>query len=167
MAAGAETAVGPDVLFAEDGWSWWWLLAIPLFCLGAGLFEWATGAPVHVLMLLVCAVASTACHAVMIVSTRVHGRVRLTRESLTQGTEELPVHRIAEVLPAPAEPTGRFGGPTSEPCSWETARTLGELRELPRRRTAVGLRLASGAEVRAWARDADALRAGLVEVVGR
>jgi hypothetical protein len=151
--------------YREDGWSWTWILAAPLFCLAAGVFEWATDAPVHWLMLTVCAVGSALCHAVMIGATRVHGRVRLTDTTYTQGTEDLELDRIAEVLPLPPAATGRFGGPGRTPASWETARTLGELREMPRRREAVGLRLDSGAEVRAWARDAPALHAALTAAV--
>lgn len=151
--------------YREDGWSWAWILAAPLFCLAAGLFEWVTEAPVHWLMLTVCAIASALCHAVMIGATRVHGRVRLTATTYTQGTEDLDVDRIAEVLPPPPAPTGRFGGPARPEASWESARTLGELRDVPRRREAVGLRLDNGAEVRAWARDAAALRAALESVV--
>lgn len=145
---------GP-ILYAEDGWSWAWILAAPLFCLAAGLFEVVTGAPVHWLMLTVCAVASAACHAVMIAATRVHGRVRLTPTAYYQGTEELELARVAEVLPPAA----------GETQSWQSARTLGELREVPRRRGAVGLRLDSGAEVRAWGRRPDRLRDALAGAV--
>ena len=153
------------LLYAENGWSWWWVLATPVFCLAAGLFEYATGAPVHTLMLLVCALGSAASHSVMILSTRVHGRLRLTSTTLTQGTEALPVSRIVEVYPPAAGPEGRFGGPEPPIQPWQEARTLGELRELPKHRTAVGLRLDTGAQVRAWARDADALRAALQRAV--
>ena len=149
---------GP-ILYAEDGWSWAWILAAPLFCLAAGLFEVVTGAPVHWLMLTVCAVASAACHAVMIAATRVHGRIRLTPTAYYQGTEELELARVATVLPPAA----------GEAESWQSARTLGELREVPRRRGAVGLRLDSGAEVRAWGRRPERLRealAGAVAAVG-
>lgn len=146
---------GP-VLYAEDGWSWAWILAAPLFCAGAALVELATGAPVHWLMLTVCAIASALCHGVMIAATRVHGRVRLTPTAYYQGTEELDLARVEAVLPA-------TDGDDDE--SWQTARTLGELREVPRRRGAVGLRLDSGAEVRAWARRPAALRAALAGAV--
>ena len=129
-----------QVLYAEDGWSWAWIFATPLFCLAAGLFEFVTGAPVHWLMLTVCAVASALCHGVMIAATRVHGRVR-----------------VAAVLPLPAE--------DGTEASWETARTLGELRDVPRRRRSVGLLLDNGGEVRAWARDPAALHAALVTAV--
>lgn len=147
-----------ELLYAEDGWSWAWIFAAPLFCLAAGLFELATQAPVHWLMLTVCAIASALCHGVMIAATRVHGRVRVTTESYSQGTEELELERIAQVLPLPGD-----GRPEA---SWETARTLGELREVPRRRQSVGLKLDNGGEVRAWARDAAALHSALVTAVG-
>ena len=147
---------GP-VLYAEDGWSWAWIFAAPLFCAAAGLFELVTGAPVHWLMLTVCAVASALCHGVMIAATRVHGRVRLTPTTYTQGTEALSLDRVAEVLPLPE---------SGSEASWESARTLGELRDVPRRRGAVGLRLGPGTEVRAWCRDPRALHAALTAVVG-
>ncbi|HJC28981.1 MAG TPA: hypothetical protein H9759_06260 [Candidatus Dietzia intestinipullorum] len=146
------------VLYAEDGWSWAWIFAAPLFCLAAALFEVVTGAPVHWLMLTVCAIASALCHGVMIAATRVHGHVRLTETTYTQGTEDVELDRVAEVLPLPAD-----GDPEA---SWETARTLGELRQVPRRRRSVGLRLDTGGEVRAWARDAPALHAALESAVG-
>lgn len=147
---GAEPE-GP-ILYSEDGWSWAWILAAPLFCGAAALFEIATGAPVHWLMLTVCAVATAACHGVMIAATRVHGRIRLTPTAYYQGTEELELTDVAEVLPPAA-------GEDEE--SWQAARTLGELREIPRRRGSVGLRLESGAEVRAWGRRPAQLRAAL------
>ena len=156
---GPRPGYEPDgpILFAEDGWSWAWILAAPLFCAGAAVFELATGAPVHWLMLTVCAIASALCHGVMIAATRVHGRVRLTPTTYTQGTEELELSRVEEVLPLPGD----------EPeASWQTARTLGELRDVPRRRGSVGLRLDTGAEVRAWTRDPVALHAALEEAVG-
>lgn len=150
----------PDtaVLFAEDGWSWAWIFSAPLFCLAAGLFEFFTGAPVHWLMLAVCAIASALCHGVMIAATRVHGHARLTESTYTQGTEELDLDRIVAVYPLPED--------GDDEASWESARTLGELRQVPRRRRSVGLLLDTGGEVRAWARDAPGLHAALVDAVG-
>lgn len=159
MAAGepapSRPGVEPDgpLLYAEDGWSWAWILAGPLFCAAAAVFELVTGAPVHWLMLTVCAIATALCHGVMIAATRVHGRVRLTPTEYIQGTESIELNQVAEVLPPAAAADGD--------ASWEGARTLGELREMPRRRGAVGLRLVSGAEVRAWARRPAALHAAL------
>lgn len=153
----AAQTEGP-VLFSEDGWSWAWIFAAPAFCVSAALFEVVTGAPVHWLMLTVCAIASALCHGVMIAATRVHGRVRLTPTTYTQGTEDLGLDRILEVLPLPDN--------DQPEASWETARTLGELHDAPRRRGSVGLRLDSGGEVRAWTRDPVALHAALTDAVG-
>jgi hypothetical protein len=161
VAASEPGRPGPEpegpVLFAEDGWSWAWIFAGPLFCAGAAVFELGMGAPVHWLMLTVCAIATAMCHGVMIAATRVHGRVRLTPTTYIQGTEELELDRVEQVLPLPGE-----GRPEA---SWETARTLGELHEIPRRRRSVGLRLDTGAEVRAWTRHPVALHAALETAV--
>lgn len=154
----ARTEPAPKVLYAEDGWSWAWVFSAPLFCLFAAVFELVSGAPVHWWMLTVCAVASAMCHGVMIAATRVHGRVRVTEASYTQGTEELELERIAAVRPLPGDDVPE--------ASWESARTVGELREVPRRRKSVGLLLDNGGEVRAWARDSAALHAALVTAVG-
>ena len=163
MPASEPTAARPGIepegpiLYAEDGWSWAWILAAPAFCAAAAGFELATGAPVHWLMLTVCAIATALCHGVMIAATRVHGRVRLTPDVYLQGTEELELRRIEEVLPLPAADDSE--------ASWETARLLGELREMPRRRAAVGLRLDTGGEVRAWSRNPAALHGALAGAV--
>ena len=138
------------VLYAEDGWSWAWILAAPIFCAAAGLFEIATGAPVHWLMLTICALATMATHGIMIAATRVHGRLRVTDESLWQGTEELPYTEVDGVLPEPLDGT----------------RLLGELRTVPRKRGEVGLRLVDGSLVRAFARDPEALEGALIPQVG-
>lgn len=125
-----------EVLYAEDGWSWAWVLAGPAFCLAAGIFESATGAPVHWLMLAVCAVAIALTHGVMIAATRIHGLVRITESTLWQGTEDLPLSLIEGVLPEPIDGT----------------RLLGELSGVPRRRFEVGIKLHGGSLVRAYAR---------------
>ena len=158
--ASALPGVEPEgpILYSEDGWSWIWILAAPALCVAAAVFELATGAPVHWLMLLVCALATALCHGVMIAATRVHGRVRLTPSVYVQGTEELELEHIEQVLPL-------YTDDGSE-ASWETARTLGELREVPRRRGSVGLRLDTGGEVRAWCRRPRVLHAALEDLVG-
>lgn len=157
--AGAEARMPRDpdprlrdqtVLYAEDGWSWAWILAAPIFCAAAGLFEIATGAPVHWLMLAVCALGTMLTHGIMIAATRVHGRLRVTDESLWQGTEELPYTEVDGVLPEPIDGT----------------RLLGELHTVPRKRGEVGIKLVDGSLVRAFARDPEALEAALISQVG-
>ena len=138
------------VFYAEDGWSWAWILAAPIFCAAAGLFEVATGAPVHWLMLLICALATMVTHGIMIAATRVHGRLRVTDESLWQGTEELGYSEVEGVLPE----------------SIDGSRLLGELRQVPRKRGEVGIKLVDGSLVRAFARDPEALEGALIPHVG-
>lgn len=150
-AVAPPAATDPAVVYTEDGWSWAWIFAAPLVCAAAGAFEWLTGAPIHWLMLSVCALATAACHAVMIAATRIHGRVRLTDSTYWQGTEELPLELVAGVLPEPVE----------------GSRLLGELREVPRRRGEVGLLLTSDTAVRAYARHPEALATAFAAHVGR
>lgn len=138
------------VIYAEDGWSWGWILAAPIFCTAAGLFEVATGAPVHWLMLIVCALGTMFTHGIMIAATRVHGRLRVTDQSVWQGTEELGYDEVEGVLPEPIAGT----------------RLLGELRSVPRKRGEVGLKLTDGSLVRTFARDPEALSDALVSQVG-
>lgn len=139
-----------DVYYAEDGWSWAWILDGPAFCLAAGVFEASTGAPVHWLMLGICALAIALTHGVLIAATRIHGLVRVTEGSYWQGTEELELEHIEGVLPAPIEGT----------------RLLGELSGLPRRRHPIGLKLRDGSMVRAYAKHPDALAEALESIVG-
>ncbi|MCL2535745.1 MAG: hypothetical protein FWE39_16430, partial [Nocardiaceae bacterium] len=93
-----------------------------------------------------------------VAAARRHVSVSLTGATLRQGAEEVPVADIAAVLP-PADPYA------DEPQRWESARSLGELSGVPRRRKGIGLRLRNGSLVQAWARDDDGLRAALTEAV--
>lgn len=169
MAADTELELEGPLLFREDGWSWAWIFAAPIFCGVAGLLSVLMGSPVHWVMLIVCAVATMLCHAVMIAATRVHGRVRLSETAYMQGTERLELDDVAGVFPPPQQASaesGRFGGGQRQTMAWEEARTLGELRQLPRRRDAIGLELVGGGLVRIWARDTDRLREQLTPLVG-
>jgi hypothetical protein len=96
---------------------------------------------------------------VQVVAARRHASVELTPETLRNGTEELPLRQIVEVF-GPRDDTSREFAP------WETARTLGELTEVPRRRNPVGLQLRRGRLVRAWAKDEMTLRLELVAALG-
>lgn len=154
---------GPDpapVVFHEPGARWRAVAYGPLICVVALVVELFTGPVVHWVALPVIAVVLAGFSCVTIAAARRHVSVELTARTLRQGTEELPVADIEAVLP-PA------GDGRDEPQRWESARVLGELGSVPRRRTAVGLRLRGGALVRAWAADADGLRAALTEVTGR
>jgi hypothetical protein len=49
--------------------------------------------------------------------------------------------------------------------SWRSARALGELAGVPRGRTGIGLKLAEGRTVQAWARKDEKLRVALTDLL--
>lgn len=146
-----------ESLFYEPGGRWSTVAVGPVFCAVALVVELFSGPVVHWVALPILAVVLAGFAYVMIVAARRHVSVELSAEMLRQGTEELPVADIEAVLPPSAD--------AWEPERWETSRTLGELADVPRGRKAVGLRLRGGTFVRAWAKDADSLRARLDELV--
>ncbi|SMG47035.1 hypothetical protein SAMN02745947_03354 [Rhodococcus rhodochrous J3] len=150
-------ATGP--LFHEPGARWRTVAIGPLFCAVALVVELFTGPVVHWAALPIIAIVLAGFSYVMVVAARRHVSVELTSTTLRQGTEELPVAEIEAVLSPPPEDR-------RDPERWETARSLGELADVPRGRKPVGLRLTGGTFVRAWAKDADELRARLGELVG-
>lgn len=153
------SAAGDTVapLFHEPGGRWRTLAYGPILCAVGLVAEIATGPVVHWVALPVIAVVLTGFVYPMVVAAKRHVSVELSPTILRQGTEELPVGEIEAVLPPSADPW--------KPDRWESARTLGELSGVPRGRTAVGLRLRGGGLVRAWAKDDDALRARLEDLV--
>ncbi len=68
-------------------------------------------------------------------------------------------YRDRDVVEDTDPDTGRKAG------DWQTSRSLGELTGVPRGRTAIGLRLTGGRDVRAWARRHRKLRAALTQLV--
>ncbi|HET8992525.1 MULTISPECIES: hypothetical protein [unclassified Rhodococcus (in: high G+C Gram-positive bacteria)] len=148
-----------EPLFYEPGARWRTVAFGPVFCAVALIVELTTGPVVHWVALPVLAIVLAGFAYVMVTAARRHVSVELTRTALRQGTEELEVGEIEAVLP-PAMDSW------DEPQRWESARVLGELANVPRGRTAVGLRLRGGTFVRAWAKDADRLRVRLGELVG-
>ncbi|OZE99563.1 hypothetical protein [Rhodococcoides fascians] len=149
-----------DALFEEPGARWRSLLWGPVFCAAVLVFELLTGPVVHWVALAVVAVVLTGFTYVQVSAARRHVSVALTATELRQGTERLSIADIAVVFPAPEYAAGEY-----EPKKWETARVLGELTGIPRRRRGVGLRLVGGGLVQAWAKDDDGLREALGEVV--
>ncbi|ALU72225.1 hypothetical protein ACH49M_19580 [Rhodococcus qingshengii] len=152
--------IGPDVLYYEPGSRWWAIAFGPIFCLIALVIELFTGPVVHWFGLAMFAVILTGLVYVQVIAARRHASVLLTATTLRQGTEEVPITEIAEVFP---ESDDAAYEDEMEP--WETARALGELSGVPRRRHGIGLRLTTGGLVRAWAKDDQALREALSQVV--
>ncbi|MDH6680376.1 hypothetical protein M2284_004605 [Rhodococcus sp. LBL1] len=154
----ADSPTEPDVLFDEPGARWRTVAYGPVFCVVALVIELLTGPVVHWFALTLFAVILAGIVYVQVAAARRHVSVSLTDTTLRQGAEELPVAEIEDVLPA-ADPYA------DEPEPWESARSLGELSGVPRRRKAIGLRLRDGSLVQAWARDDDGLRDALTEAV--
>ncbi|MBF6077747.1 hypothetical protein ACWEPH_21020 [Nocardia beijingensis] len=148
------------VLFTEPGARWRAVAYGPILCLAILALELVTGGAVHWFALLFCAALIAGFVALQVVAGKRHVSVELTTETLRSGTESLPLSSIAEVLPERDEDSW-------DDEEWESARALGELTGVPRRRTGIGLRLADGSLVQAWARDHKRLRGALTEVVQR
>ncbi|AFU05708.1 hypothetical protein [Nocardia brasiliensis] len=149
-----------NVLFAEPGARWRTTAYGPILCLIILILELATGSAVHWFALLFCGSLIAGFVVLQVIAGRRHVSVELTGTALRQGTETLPLSAVAAVLPERDEDAW-------DDEDWESARALGELSGVPRRRTAIGLRLADGGFVQAWAKDHRALRAALGTALGQ
>ncbi|MGC0365454.1 hypothetical protein ABH922_003438 [Rhodococcus sp. 27YEA15] len=149
-----------EVLYHEPGARLRAVLFGPIFCSIALIVELLTGPVVHWITLPLFAAVLSGLIYVQVIAARRHASVRLTAATLWQGTEEVPLAEIVEIYP---EPDDDAYDDELEP--WETARALGELSTIPRRRRGIGLRLSTGGVVQAWAKDDKALRAALVAAV--
>ncbi|QIS23050.1 hypothetical protein [Nocardia terpenica] len=151
----------PAVLFAEPGARWRTVAYGPLLCLVILVLELVfRRGPVHWFGLTFCALLLAGFVALQVVAGRRHVSVELTADALREGVETLPLRTIAEVYPEHDEDAW-------EDESWRSARALGELSGVPRRRTGIGLRLRDGGMVQAWARDHGRLRAELTAALAR
>ncbi|WP_280299380.1 hypothetical protein [Nocardia abscessus] len=148
------------VLFTEPGARWRAVAYGPILCLAVLALELVTGGAMHWFALLFCAALIAGFVALQVVAGKRHVSVELTPETLRSGTESLPLSSIVDVLPERDEDSW-------DDEEWESARALGELTGVPRRRTGIGLRLADGSLVQAWAKDHRALRAALTEALER
>jgi hypothetical protein len=150
----------PDVLFAEPGARWRTVAYGPVLCSIVLLMELSARAPVHWFGLAFCAVLLAGFVSLQVVAGRRHAGVELSDTTLREGTETLSLHTIAEVF-------SEHDDAAAEDEPWRSARALGELTGVPRRRTGIGLRLRNGGMVQAWARDHRRLRAELAAAVAR
>lgn len=148
-------------LYSERGLSRMWLLLVPFATIamivtqvtlaGRGSDWW-----VWVILGLCC----QGFVWLQVTAGRTHVSVVLTPEALRCGEETLPVSEIAQILPGKAPDHPRKAKPGDFPA-WSSARAMGRLPSIPRRRYGMGLRLADGSTVQAWARNDYALRAAL------
>lgn len=153
------------------------MLAAPAAALAMMSVQFSVGLGFRALVPLLFLVMVGGFLALQIKAARTHTSVELTAESLREGTEVLAVDEIVAVYPDPENTVqgagfidkwqGRaLGVSSSGPLEkWQTARTLGEINGVPRRRTPVGIKLAGGSYAQAWARDHEALRAALTRLL--
>ena len=151
-----EGVPSAEALFYEQGASWYWLLAGPVSAVAMALIQLSSGYGIQLLVPGIFFVLVTGFLAIQVKAARIHTSVELTPEYLRQGTERLGVGDIVRVYPEPKGP--------DEP-KWQSARALGELTGVPRRRTGIGLKLTNDRTVQAWARKHEALRAALTHLV--
>lgn len=149
-----ESVDDGEVLFYEPGGSWW-VAAIGPILIGAVLAMEISGpGQVHWWVLAIFGIILTGFSLVQVHAARTHVSVRLTETTLKQGTRRIPLADIATIYPANNSP---------EHQDWESARALGELPAVPRRRRGVGVKLADGTVTQAWARDVDRFRTELTQ----
>jgi hypothetical protein len=161
-----------EPLFFEAGASWLWLLAGPVAALAMMFVQWRAGLGFPLKVPLMFLVLVSGMLGLQVKAARLHTSVELTDQTLREGTEVVEVKDIVTVFPEPGRPV-RVRGPVSswrvkpaEPQEeWQRARALGELSGVPRGRTGVGLKLAGGRLVQAWARDHEEFRATLARLV--
>jgi hypothetical protein len=151
-----ESIPPADVLFYEQGASWYWLLAGPASGIAMALIQLTSGYGIQLLVPGIFFALVTGFLAIQVKAARIHTSVELTPEHLRQGTELLSVDDIVRIYPEPKGP---------DQPKWQSARALGELTGVPRRRTGIGLKLTNDRAVQAWARKHEALRATLTHLV--
>jgi hypothetical protein len=146
-----------ELLFYEVGASWWWLLAGPV-CAAIMLYiEVSSGLGPQPLVPAAFLVIVSGFLAVQVKAARIHTTVELTSRTLRQGAETISVDMIVRIFPEP--------DPEDDPPKWMSARALGELTGVPRKRTGIGLKLTEGRTAQAWARKHRELRAALTELL--
>lgn len=151
-----DTNPAPQVLFYEQGASWWWLIAGPLAGISMGLIQASAGYGFQWLIPGLFFVLVTGFLAIQVKAARIHTSVELTPDTLRQGTEIIRTSEIVKVYP---EATG------AEAPKWQSARALGELTGVPRGRTGIGLKLTNDRTAQGWARKHQKLRQQLTQLV--
>ena len=122
-----DDVVTDEILFHEPGSTWWWLLVGPASAATMIFIQMSSGLGFQPLVPAIFFVLVTGFLAIQVKAARIHTSVELTPTYLREGTETLLIHEILQVYP-PAS--------GSEAPKWQSARALGELTGVPRRRTA-------------------------------
>jgi hypothetical protein len=151
-----EIGPPPEVLFYEQGASWWWLSAGPAAGIVMALIQASGGYGIRLLVPAIFFVLVSGFLWIQVKAARIHTSVELTPEHLRQGTERIRIDDIVRIYPEPEGP---------EEPKWQSARALGELTGVPRRRTGIGLKLTNDRAAQAWARKHQQLRAALTNLI--
>ena len=151
----------PKPLFYEPGASWWWVALGPASAAAMMLIEVWSGAQLSFLVPLIFLVLVSGFVGLQVKAARIHVSVELTEDALRQGTETVLVREILKVYPE-AEHHEASG---KDLARWQSARALGELVGVPRRRIGIGLKLTGDRTAQAWARRHRHLRAALTPLV--
>ncbi|ADG77309.1 hypothetical protein TPAU25S_02148 [Tsukamurella paurometabola] len=152
-------------LYSERGLSRVWLFIAPVLTIavivtqGVVIGEWSDW-----WMWLLLGGLSQLFVWLQVTAGRTHVSVALTPEELRCGEESIPVDEIAEILPGKMPDHPKKAKPEEFP-SWSSARVMGKLQTVPRRRYGMGLKLTDGSTVQAWARNDYALRAALAPLL--
>jgi hypothetical protein len=90
-----------DILFAENGASWYWVLAGPGAAVAMLAIQITSGVGVQWIVPVAFLLLVSGFIAVQIKAARIHTSVELTGTSLRQGTQTIGVDEIVAVYPAP------------------------------------------------------------------
>lgn len=150
-----------EVRYSEPGARWRVLLLAPGFAAVGLISDAFMGSGMRWFVWVIAALILGTIGAWMVHAARQHTSVSLTAEVLTQGQDELPTGDIVRVFPAAPRDRTR----DDPPEHWETARALGEISRIPRGRRGVGIQLRRGNLAQAWAKNDDALRAALQQIL--
>jgi hypothetical protein len=145
-----------NVLFYEQGASWWWVLAGPLSAVAMILIQMSAGLGFQWLVPMIFFALVSTFVAVQVKAARIHTSVELTPTMLREGTERIHIDDIVRIYPAPEG---------NEETRWMSARALGELIGVPKGRTGIGIKMTNDRTAQAWARKHQQLRAQLVHLV--
>ncbi|MFZ2511432.1 MAG: DUF3093 domain-containing protein [Gordonia sp. (in: high G+C Gram-positive bacteria)] len=153
----ADTLGDPGaVLFDEPGGSKMAIWIGPVMIAAVLVLEIVGRGRIHWEVLTIFGVLLVGFGMLQYVAARRHVSVLLTENTLRQGAETVALADILEVYPE---------NRTQDYQKWESARALGELHAVPRRRKGVGVRLTDDKLAQAWARDVDRFRTELNEAV--
>lgn len=90
-----------EVLFLENGASWYWLLAGPAAGVAMLLIQLTSGLGVQLVVPTAFLVLVTSFLALQVKAARIHTSVELTADALRQGTETILVDEIVTIYPEP------------------------------------------------------------------